>query len=264
MSYQLFSQLNPNLEYRWLICNNAPNYIDFPIHDEYIMFERRGEMNGSVAHSRSLNFLFSERKRLGLEADYHFTLDPDFYIFHPVSYILDRMESLGVATFGAPYGVSRFPVIRNQPTAYCQVWNDKMVDINTFDFTCYVTKDTEQKIKEIGYVRDVGHKLMIRLVEGEFSSYSLPYSGMVEEGFVDMFHDQGKLFALHTHTRRQQTKENAEMSNISLRQLERMYKKYKHKDMPDFDFSATKNVPMFISKKDMSPQMRLPVPRVII
>lgn len=73
-----------------------------------------GVAQNSVQHGDRLNRMFAWTK-----SRFVLFLDPDFFIFYPVSQILQRMVDNGLFFFGAPYHESSTHLLRDFPVAYC-------------------------------------------------------------------------------------------------------------------------------------------------
>ena len=105
-NYKLIKQLNPDLKFRWLICNhNPPGYNDIVNHEEYVIFDKENYDNniGSISHGKGMNYLFRQAINLKLDAYYHLTLDPDFYLFRPVKDLINKIIDLNIDILGAAY-----------------------------------------------------------------------------------------------------------------------------------------------------------------
>ena len=245
LNYRLIKSINPDLDFRWIICNQSPPvYRDIIIHPEYIIYERENELKGeyiygmaSVSHGNGLNFLFQKAK--DLEADYHLVIDPDFYCFRPIQEIANTMRDRDINMMGVGYP-NRFRMFKYIFTcASCAMFtmyrNLNMMDLD-FSADLHLTPPVGDILDPTGLRRDVGYKIMLRALDGQFSQYNINNNMMTNNG--DVYYEGNHLFGIHVHSFREHNADRMGQSDNSLTTLPNAYHimKTAHDMMLDFSF----------------------------
>lgn len=234
-NYKLIKQLNPDLKFRWLICNhNPPGYNDIVNHEEYVIFDKKNYDNniGSISHGKGMNYLFRQAINLKLDAYYHLTLDPDFYLFRPVKNLINKIIDLNIDILGAAYVFqpSRNFKLLYYPTVFCELFNGSSVDILKLDFTSLIT--TKGWRQKYGFIPEVSHKIWIKMRDGYYKYHTI--NGISDTNSVDIYRDDEHLFGIHIHARRCQgfpnkNKAIAKNADEALKLLPFYYDKHKGK-----------------------------------
>lgn len=245
MNYRLIKSINPNLEFRWIICNHSPKeYNDIIHHDEYIIFNRKNDVGGrysygmgSVAHGRGLNFLLEKTKEHGLESNINIVIDPDFYCFFSIEEILNLAEDQDCQIIGVGYPkrFHMFKLIFNFPTAIFSLF--RKINFESLDFSANLHNNPPVggNLDPTGLREDVGYKILLDAVNGKYKTVGI--NDNILDNFSDVYFLDDRLFGIHFHTFRDQNIQLVNVSDQGLANLENLYYSYaKDKDNQDFSF----------------------------
>ena len=251
-NYQLFKQMNPDLEFRWLVCDhNPPGIGEIVPHDEIVVFNRQSELRGqitqarhvgmgSVAHGNGLNFLIDKSIENEMEADWNWVLDPDFYVVQPIQPILDHITT---DCFGGTYWPQDGDKIKRlwgYPGASNSIFGPS-VDFSELDFR----SDYPKHELIDGYRPDVGYKVVFKMLRGEMTYEAITdyqtYRGL------EVYYFDGMLYGFHIHMKRWIVGA-AKMQDEWLRKIGLLHKQFKIIHNPDVDWSFIDNIQPMISE----------------
>lgn len=140
---QLIQKLNPQLNIKWLVCNNRLDKHKLKINNikevNGVVYPKNipPVIRGSYHHASALNKLINLTK-----TRFVLTLDPDFFIIRPnaILEILRYMDKHNLDMIGATWNPKWYNKIRYFPSAHCLFINLKKINKKKLDFLPGYTK----------------------------------------------------------------------------------------------------------------------------
>lgn len=162
--------------------------------------------SSSYNHGIGLNSLVED-----IKTRYVLFLDPDFYIYSPLSNVIDRMERKKLALFGAPY--YKGPRFNSFPASFCQFIDLSLVKREDLNFL-------PDKEGSYDFVADVGFRIRLAYENSNFEGlqcydefpflFNVAYNNEVQKiavqpfpSNIDCYFLENRFFGYHIHQRLQ-------------------------------------------------------------
>ena len=195
----LLQEQDSKIKIRYLVCENSGDKLEREKLKNFEIIPGENEpivdrWSASKNHGRGLNKLLH-----CISTRFVLFLDPDFFLFTPLSTCLTHMENENLAFFGAPYYKGRR--LELFPAAFCQFIDLSLVDISTLDFM-----PDDINIKD--FLLDVGHKNYLTHKDKKYDSVIRDYEFHSEQQMIktDTYYWRNKVFGVHLHQKNQKGK----------------------------------------------------------
>lgn len=219
---QILKEQDSNVKIHYLVCENSNNQEEIDALKDFHIINGYNEPNinrwsASKNHGRGLNTLLPF-----IDTRFVLFLDPDFFMFAPISLSLAHMEQEELAFWGAPYYKGRR--LELFPAAFCQFVDLDKVDKNSLDFM-------PDDINVMDFLLDVGHKNWLTHKDKKYGSVIRDYEFKAEYSIykMDGYYWRNKMFGLHLHQKIQKGEKYIKEGRHRFKELNKRFLKEKKK-----------------------------------